>query len=37
MGMNQSSINLLINDILPTSNGMVNVNVLYDMIYGLIL
>lgn len=37
MGIHQDKINFLFTDVILVSNDMINVNILYDMIFGLIL
>lgn len=36
-GVDQLKIDNIIRDILPSSNDMININILYDMIFALIL
>jgi hypothetical protein len=37
IGIHQDNITFLLNDVILVSNEMINVNILYDMIFGLIL
>lgn len=37
MRIHQDNISFLFNDVIVVSNEMINVNILYDMIFGLIL
>lgn len=37
LGMDQLKMDTIIRDILPSSNDMINVNILYDMVFALIL